>query len=212
MKSQHTKLLRTVATYAALALGVTVGGVVIGGVVVAPAVSRVAPARSVRAVEVGLPKADESNTAAMIPGAATANVASVVSTPPTTRYSRFIKRAAIFRRDMKSLPLMRSMPEFGWLLIGVAAAVTLSLMIGWRLRTGPGMPASAELAQRATASLPVKLVAGRNSKTPRAVLALAEAGTAPGEIARRTGLSLDAVVMCLSLTSFTARQLRPPTA
>lgn len=49
------------------------------------------------------------------------------------------------------------------------------------------------------------------SKTPKAVQALADSGTEPTEIAWRTGLSLDAVAMLLSIGS-THRQLQPPTA
>jgi hypothetical protein len=49
------------------------------------------------------------------------------------------------------------------------------------------------------------------SKTPKAVQALADSGAEPSEIAWRTGLSLDAVAMLLSLHP-SPRQLRPPTA
>lgn len=49
------------------------------------------------------------------------------------------------------------------------------------------------------------------ARTPRAVQAMAESGAEPSEIAWRTGLSLDAVAMLLSIGSPT-RQLRPPTA
>jgi hypothetical protein len=49
------------------------------------------------------------------------------------------------------------------------------------------------------------------SRTPKAVQALADSGAEPQEIAWRTGLSLDAVAMLLSIGS-NARQLRPPTA
>jgi hypothetical protein len=122
----------------------------------------------------------------------------------------------MFRRDIRSLPIARSIPEKGWLYIGVSAAMAVALMIGWRLRVRsfaaltPLIDSTTTL--RAAAALPAKLTMGRNSRTPRAVLALAEAGNAPADSARRTGLSLDAVAMCLSLSSFAARQLRPPTA
>ncbi len=49
------------------------------------------------------------------------------------------------------------------------------------------------------------------SKTPKAVQALADSGAEPSEIAWRTGLSLDAVAMLLSIHP-SPRQLRPPTA
>ncbi len=49
------------------------------------------------------------------------------------------------------------------------------------------------------------------SRTPKAVQALADSGAEPSEIAWRTGLSLDAVAMLLSIGAG-ARQLRPPTA
>lgn len=49
------------------------------------------------------------------------------------------------------------------------------------------------------------------SRTPKTVQALADSGAEPSEIAWRTGLSLDAVAMLLSIGP-TGRQLRPPTA
>lgn len=49
------------------------------------------------------------------------------------------------------------------------------------------------------------------SRTPKAVQALADSGAEPSEIAWRTGLSLDAVAMLLSIGA-SGRQLRPPTA
>jgi len=53
---------------------------------------------------------------------------------------------------------------------------------------------------------------GRNaSRTPKAVQALADSGSDSAEIARRTGLPVDAVAMLLSIGSG-GRQLRPPTA
>lgn len=50
-----------------------------------------------------------------------------------------------------------------------------------------------------TAAAPTIKLAGRASKTPRAVQALAAAGAAPTEIAWKTGLPLDAVSMLLEI-------------
>ena len=53
---------------------------------------------------------------------------------------------------------------------------------------------------RATPAAPtIALRGGRSSKTPKAVQALAAAGTAPTEIAWKTGLPLDAVSMLLEI-------------
>jgi len=52
---------------------------------------------------------------------------------------------------------------------------------------------------------------GRIDRTPKAVQALAEAGTALTEIARRTGLAVDAVSLLLAMST-ASRQVPPPTA
>jgi hypothetical protein len=204
------RLIKVGLSYAALAVGVTVGGVVVGATVVAPAVSSAAP--YIQHVTDNSAPIIDGATGSMEPARSTADNASV----GPSAWERSGKRAAMFRRDIRSLPIARSIPEKGWLYIGVSAAMAVALMIGWRLRVRsfaaltPLIDSTTTL--RAAAALPAKLTMGRNSRTPRAVLALAEAGNAPADIARRTGLSLDAVAMCLSLSSFAARQLRPPTA
>ena len=113
-----------------------------------------------------------------------------------------------------ALPPANQIPLEVWAVFGVALAVLLAALAAWRLRRRTAVDTSApfEMAKMTTAALPAKPVVGRTSKTPRAVLALAEAGTAPADIARRTGLPLDAVALCLAMSPIGARQLRPPTA
>ena len=114
------------------------------------------------------------------------------------------------RDNIKHSVMLQHVPNEMWLYLGVAAAMATLAMVGWQVVArfmSTNVPAGAVSKKRTTAALPVKLAASRNaSRTPRAVLALAEAGNAPADIARRTGLSLDAVSMCLSLSSFAARQ------
>ncbi|MEP6781547.1 MAG: hypothetical protein ABJC26_16735 [Gemmatimonadaceae bacterium] len=188
--------VRTVFGYAALAIGVTAGGTLVGATIVAPVVSRAE-------AEVRLSDKNSAKVADKVETRIDAGVLSSIE-----------QDAAELRATVKHSRALRNVPEVAWLYLGLTAAFATIVLVGWRLRVRSvgGAPTAAELATRATAALLAKPVVGRHSRTPRAVLALAEAGNAPADIARRTGLSLDAVAMCLSLSSFAARQLRPPTA
>ena len=113
------------------------------------------------------------------------------------------------RDSIKHSDLLRGVPNVLWLYLGLVAAIATVAMIAWRYRArfSVAAPQASPQAKRSTASLPEKLIVGGNAnRTPRAVVALAEAGNAPADIARRTGLSLDAVSMCLTLSSLGARQ------
>lgn len=207
MTASTRKLLRTAATYCALALGVTVGGVAIGAIIVAPVVSSAATP----------PASIDARVAATPAPMALAN-AGAASEPmaDTSFWGRTGRKAAMFRRDVKAWPLVRNVPERGWFFLSVGATAALALIVGWHFRTRDfGKPVgSFDDMLRTAAALPARANFGRstNNRTPRAVVALAEAGNAPADIARRTGLPLDAVAMCLTLSQFAARQLRPPTA
>jgi hypothetical protein len=73
------------------------------------------------------------------------------------------------------------------------------------VRCGGGSAAGRTAPSAAPA---LSLRSGRGNRTPRTVQALAAAGTAPTEIAWKTGLPLDAVSMLLEINGGTlARQL-----
>jgi hypothetical protein len=131
-------------------------------------------------------------------------VAPVVSSASMPRVANEV------RKTIKGGALLHSVPDIAWRYLGVAVALATVAMIVWRLRArSAAQPrvASHVANKRSIATLPEKLTGGRvGSRTPREVLALAQAGNAPVDIARRTGMSLDAVSMCLSLSSLSARQ------
>jgi hypothetical protein len=66
-------------------------------------------------------------------------------------------------------------------------------------RTARGGARQANSARPTTVSPVIALRGSRSSKSPKAVQALAAAGTAPAEIAWKTGLPLDAVSMLLEI-------------
>ncbi|WP_353268107.1 hypothetical protein [Gemmatimonas sp.] len=88
--------------------------------------------------------------------------------------------------------------------LGGAAGLVLLYDVGMRalakFRKGRSRRATLSGVNRPTAAAtPTIKLAGRSSKTPRAVQALAAAGAAPAEIAWKTGLPLDAVSMLLEI-------------
>lgn len=185
------KTVRTLAGYAAMAIGVTVAGVAIGALVVAPVLAPVlAP--------VAAPVFTHAVRAPEVHGAAGSTVSAM-------------RLATDF---IRAVPNMDRIPNIVWLFVAGMAALLVLALTGWRIRrrSTVAAPSATHLAAMATASLPSRVVVDRRGGTPRAVLALAEAGTASADIARRTGLSLDAVALCLAMSPGRARQLRPPTA
>lgn len=188
---QTLRIARMALGYIALAIGVTVGGVVIGAVVIAPVVART---RSTPASQ-WIP--------AMKAGAATAVQMAGES-------------LLILKALLAAIPPVNQWPRSIWLVIGVVAALVVVAVIAngvrRRMQTGRKALNRPSLTMGATSNSGRHVAVGGSGKTPRAVIALAEAGTQPADIARRTGLPLDAVVLCLSMSALGARQLQPPTA
>jgi hypothetical protein len=102
--------------------------------------------------------------------------------------------------------------------LGGAAGLVLLVELGQRavraLRRRQRRPSvramrAAVAGRTATSAAPaLSLRSGRGNRTPRTVQALAAAGTAPTEIAWKTGLPLDAVSMLLEINGGAlARQL-----
>ena len=86
--------------------------------------------------------------------------------------------------------------------IGALAAVAVAGFAARLVRRALRQrPARTPRTPRQTAAPAIKLGGGRNTRTPRAVAALAAAGADPSEIARKTGLSFDAVSMLLRIAS-----------
>lgn len=233
--SAGMKLLRTVAIYSAITVAVSAGGVVVGAIIVAPAVSRAKP------LFTAIAQGTETNGSigqADGDGATAASVANVSATEQfkpiaesiaaakqleaaqalKTAQRPFLKtvsrEAAFFYED--AMDFLGQVPKLTWVFVDVALVLMLSGVWFYRRRNadtaGLALKNSANLARNSATSLPTKLVSGKGSRTPKAVAALAEAGTAPADIARRTGLPHDAVAMLLSLGTLNARQLQPPTA
>lgn len=197
------KTIRTLVGYTALAIGVTVGGVAIGATVVAPIVgpnSRliVAPTVAPTVAPIVAP------TAAPTVGRSTSPASSVGVLRLTKDF-------------VNAMPSLDRMSGTSWLFVAGAAALALVAALGWKLRArmrsrvAPAAPMTFDRASLEAAAMSTTVLGGKN-RTPRAVQALANAGTTPADIARRTGLPLDAVVLCLAMSPSGARQLRPPTA
>lgn len=71
-----------------------------------------------------------------------------------------------------------------------------------RARLSPQLDEQSAAAIAERAGIGTRTAAGaRASRTPKAVQSLAMAGAAPAEIARRTGLAVDAVAMLLALSN-----------
>jgi len=107
--------------------------------------------------------------------------------------------------------------------VAVVAALVAAAAI-WRWLKPARKTARGEIASAPAFSIPslvstismpsissLSLGGSKSDRTPRAVHALAAAGTAPAEISWRTGLPVDAVALLLAMSS-ASRQLRPPTA
>ncbi len=185
---------RQAAFIVALGVGVTVGGVAAGALVLAPAVAGATQpgtgASVTRAIDAGF-------------GA----VRSVTAAPTKVVTARWMALPASVRR--LALPVL-----LGSFAITGFAATGISLL---RRRPTVRVPSAADALASVSvlwggAGRPTSRAARSTGRsTPRAVQALADTGTDLSEIARRTGLSLDAVAMLLSIGSG-SRQLRPPTA
>lgn len=100
----------------------------------------------------------------------------------------------------RGLELAGGVPSQGWLTAAIVAIAIPGVMMVIRRRANRTPVASPTLALIETSA---KAVGGKNSRTPRAVVALAESGATPADIARRTRMPLDAVEMCLSMRTAT---------
>ncbi|MGV3710142.1 MAG: hypothetical protein ACO1Q7_15000 [Gemmatimonas sp.] len=232
-------LLRSILMYGAMAVGVTVGGVVVGAMVVAPAVSRTTPllertlsktASNRRASTeesggaVGQADGDPAVAAnANIDGfqPLTAALAAqkreqeqVARKPKRTGWAAFQHEAADKLDDARIF--LGKIDKSNWLYVDIVAVALVALIVVIRRRnssTGQTSAFSALVPERAiTPAQTTWNVTGKSNRTPKAVVALAEQGNSPAAIARRTGLSLDAVSMLLSMGTLGGRQLQPPTA
>ncbi|MEP6836184.1 MAG: hypothetical protein ABJB74_22535 [Gemmatimonas sp.] len=232
------KTMRTVLTYAVMTVGVIVGGTIVGAVVIAPAVSRAKPfmdrtfsnsnATQTEGTGGAVGQADgdpmTANSVAIVAPykpmaqviAATKAGGELALVPHRrTGFVAFKHDAAELADD--ALLAVGRVPRIAWLYADIGAVLLMAGIWFWRRRRPDesvlaNAVSSKRLDKRSAALLPVKLVAGKGSRTPKAVAALAESGSSPADIARRTGLSLDAVAMVISMGSFGARQLQPPTA
>jgi hypothetical protein len=187
------------ALWSALAVGVTVGGVLAGALVVAPVVTKASqPAVT----------AQWSRTATLLGSSAIG-------------FAREAGRLiASQTRELSSAVASRSPDAIG--------PFVLPLLVLLSVGAGMSLVAARRRAHSRTATLslvPVSAVAmpkpraaarsrdsrGRDSRTPKAVEALAASGASTSDIARRTGLPLDAVQLLLSISSG-SRQVQPPSA
>ncbi len=119
-------------------------------------------------------------------------------------------RANLTRVVSPALRFVAKVPKARWIYIDLTAIVLVGGLVSLRRRTSA--PATKDPIVQLVAAVSAKAISGKSSRTPRAVVALAESGASPADIARRTRMPLDAVAMCLSMGSLEARQLRPPTA
>jgi hypothetical protein len=185
--------LRYGAFVLAMTIGVTVGGVAAGTLVAAPASDLSAASEA--------PRPSVTASVSTVLGASAAVL--------RTGADRVMTSATESWRTLPAPARRRWIPTF----LGVLALTGFAATGASLLRRPPTL-------RLTLASFGVTPPApGRNSRsgsrapsrTPKAVQALADSGAEPQEIAWRTGLSLDAVAMLLSIGS-NARQLRPPTA
>jgi hypothetical protein len=227
-------MLRRVVAYAALALSVTVGGVIIGATVIAPIVSGGERPSAPSSVSVRVPAAMATSAAteAMRPAAEpTTPAAPSAQTVLMDRvghawqsmYAATAAAVSNAARSTQSYIASRRMPQLAprvWLSMGTGAALLAAMLVALRLRSRrSGIKSAVAPGFLIPSSRPASIVvaasnrlSGRSERTPRAVMALAESGAAPQEIARRTGMPLDAVALCLSMSTMGVRQLQPPTA
>ncbi len=192
--------LRRIGVMIGLGIGVTVGGVAAGALVLAPAVA----ASSQAGVGVSVTRSIDKGFITARGWRARTNAAlsdMLHGIPDPLRRLALpvlLSILALAGFSASGVSLLRRSPGFGH--AGRLADVG---SVGRLLRTVAGT--STSRASGASRS------ARPTSRTPRAVQALANSGAEPSEIAWRTGLSLDAVAMLISIGA-PSRQLRPPTA
>jgi len=190
--------LRYGAFALALAIGVTVGGVAAGTMVVtSPTNESVTEISGV--TDIGSPSLGASVTS-VLGSSATAVLALTDRTMSSATASWRALPQPARRLWIPALLGLVALTGFG--------ATGVSLLrrppeVRETLASAVVTPSAKSRANRSASRTP--------SRTPKAVQALADSGAEPSEIAWRTGLSLDAVAMLLSIAS-NARQLRPPTA
>ena len=175
--------LKQAAVIVALGIGVTVGGVAAGALVLQPAVAH----------------ATQPESGRVISGLMTTSATAVQSMNTATR------AVIAFSSSTLPEPVRRlALP----VLLGAIALTGFTLTGLSFLRSRQADRTSAPTGRPKSGTKGGKL---SGSRTPKAVQALADSGAEPSEIAWRTGLSLDAVAMLLSINP-ASRQLRPPTA
>lgn len=187
------------ALWSALAVGVTVGGVLAGALVVAPVVNKASQPDVT---------AQWSRTATLVGSSALAFAREAGQLMATE--ARELSAAVASRSPEAVGPFL--LP--GLILLSVGAG--MSLLVARRrsasrtatLSLVPVSPAKASKPLSASRSRDAR---GRDSRTPKAVEALAASGASNSDIARRTGLPLDAVQLLLSISTG-SRQVQPPTA
>jgi hypothetical protein len=129
-------------------------------------------------------------------------------------------------------PLAASKPWVIPTVAGIAIVAVMAMLMVWMqpVTSGPAVriasppsPSRAALSQVSQAKSHSQAMpslsfgragfslGGKADRTPKAVHALAAAGTTLTEIARRTGLPVDAVTLVLAISA-ASRQLQPPTA
>ena len=222
MKALSRNTIRTIAAYTALAIGVPVGGVVIGAMVIAPAVSRVKPLVRQMTAPKSVEKASSSAkpvvavVAPFKPMASALELQAIVDSAETLARQVAAKPAGVAGMRATGLALLNKatvetsrVPTAAWIAIDISALAMIAGMVLLRRRRQAAP--SAALAGGVLAAAP-RSAASRTSRTPKAVVALAESGASATDIARRTRMPLDAVSMCLSMGSMGGRQLQPPTA
>lgn len=174
-----------------LAIGVTVGGVMAGALVVAPVVAK-----------------------ATSPQATTQFDQTIATAMSTSRAMLSVARERVMSA---AIELPAPAKQYGLPAVAMISIVAALSVLMMRRRTparslAPSgfseIPASgkARLTPHGS-SRPV----GKNQRTPRAVEALAASGASTSDIARRTGLPIDAIQLLLAISTG-ARQLQPPTA
>ena len=192
--------------WTALAASVTVGGVLAGALIVAPTVAKV------------------SQPAVTSAWRSTASVVwSTISGTTASALHQASQIAATRSRELSDAVAARSSEQVGRFAVpGLALlslAAGLSLIVARRrasartavlslVPTTSGSSAAAKVTVRDSRSHSSR---GRDARTPQAIEALAASGASKSDIARRTGLPIDAVQLLLSISTG-SRQLHPPTA
>lgn len=170
-----------------LGISVTIGGVLAGAMVVAPVVAKASRPES------------------------------------TAQLSQFVESATVFaagaleqaRAFTASALASAPEPVGRFALPGLALAsilTALTVLLVRRRSTSRGVSlVPAAVAPRAASPRTPARSGSRDSRTPKAVEALAASGASTSDIAWRTGLPIDAVNLLLAISSG-SRQLQPPTA